>query len=122
MQLASLGAVAVAGTPAPGVEVLDADGIRAYRIDLARGARAHKRYPGIAQERGWAGTAEIRVAVSREGRLRQILLGRSSGHDVLDREAVEMMSRAAAAAPVPESLRGREFAVSMPVVFALDEQ
>ena len=35
--------------------------------------------------------------------------------------AVDMMTRAAAAAAVPELLRGREFAVSLPVVFDLAE-
>jgi hypothetical protein len=31
----------------------DADGIRAYRIGLAREARNHRRYPPLALERGW---------------------------------------------------------------------
>lgn len=120
-QLASLASSAAAGTPVPEAEALDADGLRAYRIVLARGARAHKRYPQLARERGWSGTAEVRVDVSREGRPRQVLLARSSGHDVLDREAVDMLLRAAGAATVPESLRGRAFAVSLPVMFDLAE-
>ena len=99
----------------------DAEGIRAYRIVLAREARAHRQYPPLARERGWTGTAEVSVDVSREGRARHILLARSSGHEVLDREAVSMMSRAAAAAALPDSLRGREFAVRLPVVFDIAE-
>ncbi len=99
----------------------DAEGIRAYRIGLAREARAHRHYPPLARERGWTGTAEVSVDVSREGRARHILLARSSGHDVLDREAVNMMSRAAASAALPDSLRGREFAVSLPVVFDIPD-
>lgn len=100
----------------------DADGLRAYRIVLAREARAHRHYPPLARERGWTGTAEVSVDVSREGQARQILLARSSGHEVLDREAVNMMSRAAATAALPNSLRGREFAVRLPVVFDLDDR
>lgn len=100
----------------------DADGLRAYRIVLAREARAHRHYPPLARERGWTGTAEVSVDVSREGQARQILLARSSGHEILDREAVNMMSRAAAAAALPDSLRGREFAVRLPVVFDLDDR
>lgn len=100
---------------------LDAEGVRAYRIVLAREARAHRHYPPLARERGWTGTAEVSVDVSREGRARHILLARSSGHDVLDREAVNMMSRAAASAALPDSLRGREFAVRLPVVFDIPE-
>jgi protein TonB len=117
----SAGAQASASASAPAEDGLDAEGLRAYRIDLARSARAHKRYPVLARERGWTGTAEVRVAVSAEGRARQVLLARSSGHELLDREALAMLSRAAAASPVPESLRGREFAVSLAVTFDLDE-
>lgn len=102
-------------------EGLDADGVRAYRIDLARGARAHKRYPLLARERGWTGTVEVEVEVSRQGLARHIQLARSSGHDILDREALAMMSRAAGVAALPESLRGRAFSVRLPVVFDLEE-
>lgn len=102
-------------------EGLDADGVRAYRIDLARGARAHRRYPALARERGWAGTAEVRIDVSGEGRPRRVELARSSGHALLDREAVDMLARAAAETTVPDSLRGQTFAVRLPVVFDLEE-
>lgn len=102
-------------------EGLDADGVRAYRIDLARGARAHKRYPPQARERGWAGTAEVRIDVAGEGAPRRVALARSSGHDLLDRVAVDMLARAAADTRVPDALRGRAFAVSLPVVFDLEE-
>jgi len=105
--------------PVPEAGLVEGDGLRAYRIGLAREARAHKRYPSLARERGWSGTAEIRVDVSPEGKARQVLLAQSSGHEVLDREALHMMSRAAAATTTPESLRGRAFAVSLPVVFDL---
>lgn len=99
----------------------DVEGIRAYRIGLAREARAYRHYPALARERGWTGTAEVRVDVSHEGQPRQVLLARSSGHDILDREAVQMMSRAAASAALPESLRGRAFAVRLPVVFDIPD-
>ena len=100
----------------------DSDGIRAYRIGLAREARANKRYPLLARERGWAGVSEVQVEVSREGLPRQTLLARSSGHELLDREALELMARAAAATAPPESLRGRAFTVRLPVVFELEEK
>jgi protein TonB len=57
--------------------------------------------------------------VSPEGKARQVLLAHSSGYEVLDREALQMMTRAAAAASLPDALRGRAFAVSLPVVFDL---
>ncbi len=107
-----------AAGPADGI---DANGLRSYRIGLAREASSHRSYPPLARERGWSGTAEIEVDVPREGAPRQVVLARSSGHDILDRAALAMMSRAAAAAALPDSLRGRAFAVRLPVVFDLDE-
>lgn len=112
------GSAAASVTDAP-AEAPDADGIRFYRLGLAREARSHRRYPPLALERGWTGTAEVQVDVSRHGQARQVLLARSSGHEILDREAVAMMSRAAVTASLPASLQGREFAVRLPVVFDL---
>jgi protein TonB len=105
----------------PKAEGLDADGIRAYRVGLAREARAHKRYPQLARERGWAGTAEVVLDISREGLPRQVHLRRSSGYELLDQAALDMLARAAAATPVPESLRRRPFEVRVPVIFDLAE-
>lgn len=100
----------------------DADGLRAYRIGLAREARAHRHYPPLARERGWIGKAIVQVDVSRQGRAWQTLLARSSGYDILDKEALAMMSRAAASAALPDSLRGQAFAVHLEVTFNLDDR
>ncbi len=113
-------AAAASGGAGP-VDAIDANGLRSYRIGLAREARSHRSYPPLARERGWSGTAEIEVDVPREGTPRQVVLARSSGHDILDRAALAMMSRAAAAAALPDSLRGQAFAVRLPVVFDLAE-
>jgi len=121
VSVASAAAVANGEAAAAVQDGVDADGVRAYRIGLAREARAFRRYPQLARERGWSGTAEIQVGISREGMARQIHLARSSGHEVLDQEAISMMSRAAQAAALPESLRGRAFVVHLPVVFDLAE-
>ena len=99
----------------------DANGLSAYRIALARGARPHKRYPPLARERGWAGTVEVRIVVAADGRAPRVALGQSSGRELLDREALAMLARAAAEVPLPASLRGQAFAVSLPVVFDLAE-
>jgi len=99
----------------------DPNSLNAYRIALARAARPYQRYPALASERGWAGTAEVRVMVARDGQAPQVLLAHSSGHELLDREALAMLARAAAATPLPDTLRGRVFGVTLPVVFDLAE-
>jgi protein TonB len=97
----------------------DAAGLRQYRLSLAGEAKRFRRYPEAARREGLSGTAEIRVAVMAGERLAE--LSRSSGHAALDAAALDMLKQAASRAQLPESLRGRQFAVLLPVVFEVEE-
>jgi len=97
------------------------DGLRGYRLAVAAQAGRFKRYPAQAMASGWAGTADIRVEVGRDGRPRAATVVRSSGHETLDRAALTMIDAGALRARLPESLRGKAFAVVLPVVFNLDD-
>lgn len=46
-------------------------------------------YPSLAKRRGWEGTVLLRVRVDKNGRPREVLIERSSGHGLLDRSASE---------------------------------
>lgn len=98
------------------------DGLRGYRLSVASEARRFKRYPAQAMAAGWAGTAEVRLEVGGDGRPRAATVGRSSGHESLDRAALSMIDAGALRARLPESLRGKSFAVVLPVVFNLDDE
>lgn len=102
-------------------EAVSADSLREYRIELASAARRFRNYPAIARIRGWEGVAEVVVSVSAGVLLPSLKLVRTSGHPVLDEQAMEMLSRAVAATPLPASLRGRSFTVPMPIRFSLEE-
>jgi len=104
---------------APGESV---DGMRGYRLALAAQARHFKRYPAQAMASGWTGTADIRVEVASDGRPRAATVLRSSGHEPLDRAALAMIDAGALRARLPESLRGKAFAVVLPVVFNLEDE
>jgi protein TonB len=108
---------AISASSLPAAEGLDADGLRGYRVALAREARRFKRYPKQAIDAGWEGTAEIKVAVLAGGVAQDAQIARSSGHRVLDDAALEMLTNALSVTPVPPILLGRSFAVSLPVVF-----
>ncbi len=88
---------------------------------LAIAARRFKRYPPLAREGGWQGRVEVAVSVSAWQRVPQLALIRSSGHAVLDEQALAMIEQAAASTLLPESLKGRDFRVLLPVEFSLDE-
>lgn len=123
--VAAVAAVAVARTTvalAPDVVELDlpdAAGLRTYRLALAGEARRQRRVTENTRRLGLSGTAEIRILVSPQQRLAE--LTRSSGHASLDTAALEMLQRAAEAAPLPESLRGRRFTLRLPVLFEADD-
>ena len=103
--------------PGPGV---DADGLRSYRLALARETRRYKRYPARAIEAGWEGTAELRVDVT--GRAAPTVhLTKSSGHRALDEAALEMLRQALPVTPVPAPLQARAFSVELPIVFELPQ-
>lgn len=118
------GAVAegVRGGASRPVDGIDADGVRQYRIALATEARRFRRYPPRALAEEIGGTVEIRVAVAVGGQTQEIALARSSGHEMLDAAALDMMRRAAPRAPVPEPLRQRAFVIDLPVVFNVAER
>lgn len=105
---------------APAVPDGSAEGLRQYRLALAVEARRHKRYPPRALDAGIGGTAEVRVDVA-DGRAAEVTLVRPSGDASLDAAALDMIRKAAPRAAVPEALRRRSFAVSLPIVFDPEE-
>ena len=108
-------ALGIAATPAG--DGLDAEGLRSYRIALA--TRFRKFYPQSAIEAGWVGTTEVLVTLAADGIAPQVKVLRSSGHGALDDAAVDMLRRAVPLTPLPDALRGRSFAVNLPVKFEL---
>jgi protein TonB len=100
----------------------DAEGLRLYRLNLAVAARRFKRYPVPAMDRGLSGRAEVAVAVAADGIAQPPQLASSSGHELLDEAALDMIARAVQATSLPQKLRGQAFAVRLPVLFAIEEE
>ncbi|MCK5082800.1 MAG: energy transducer TonB, partial [Candidatus Omnitrophica bacterium] len=46
-------------------------------------------YPRVARQRGWEGTVRLEVFVSKDGIPGTVGIDKSSGHDVLDRAALQ---------------------------------
>jgi len=100
----------------------EAGSIDQYRLALIGVARRYKRYPAQAMEKGWQGRVEIRLVIGPEGTLQSNAVKISSGHAILDNQALNMTERAASLIPVPAVLRGREFSVDIPVIFDLQSE
>jgi protein TonB len=105
--------------PRAGDEALDYGSLAQYRLALIGTAKRHRLYPAYAIERGWHGRVEVRLAIGADGGLAAAQVRASSGHRVLDGQALEMLRKASELTPLPPALRDREFTVDVPVVFEL---
>ncbi|HRE17680.1 MAG TPA: TonB family protein [Rhodocyclaceae bacterium] len=80
--------------------------------------REKQSVPALARERGWEGRVEVRIGVV-PGQRPVVGLLRSSGHDMLDEQALAMVGKALPAVALPDTLRGHSFSVPVPVEFFL---
>jgi len=113
-------AAAVAAlAPQPGDGAEDPGSLAQYRLALIGAAKRHKLYPSQAVARGWQGRVEVRLTIGADGALSGASVKRSSGHDMLDWQSLDMLRKAHALTPIPPALRGRDFAVEIPVVYEL---
>lgn len=99
--------------------VADPAALAAYGRNLAGAVAAHQRYPRLAQIRQWQGTTLLQLELAAEGQLQSVRVLSSSGHDILDRQAIDMVRAAVPLPPLPASLAGRSLTVDVPVVFRL---
>jgi protein TonB len=107
------GAAYAAVAPAP--ELLSG-----YGKMISQALARYKEYPQIAQMRGWEGSVTMRLRVAPSGQLIDAELHTSSGHDVLDKQALAMAGRARRLPVPPEGLSRGEIAVLVPIVFRLE--
>lgn len=92
-----------------------------YRLQILDVARRHNTYPALARENNWEGQVLVRMEIAADGRV-SLAVGRSSGHPVLDRQAMEMFKRAQAQVPLPASLRGRVLSLELRAIYNLKDQ
>lgn len=103
----------------PGAEA-DGGTLEQYRLALIVAARRYKRYPAIAMEKGWQGKVEVRMVIGANGMTSNASIKTSSGHEILDNQALDMIKKGKTTVQIPASLRGREFTIDVPVIFNLE--
>ena len=95
------------------------EGEREYRLNLAREARRYKRYPSGVDGRNAEGVVVVSVSMQVVARQPETRLLQSSGDEVLDRAALELMEQAVKTAGIPLELQGRRFRIAVPVEYRL---
>ena len=91
-----------------------------YSSLLAAAIAKYKQYPKIAQMCGWQGLIIIELQLNPQGGVIYSQIKKSSGYDVLDQEALEMIKRASPFPQPPEALRNKNFTVLVPISFKLE--
>lgn len=91
-----------------------------YGSVLSREFAKHKQYPRIAQLRGWQGTVRLELKIDASGTVTSSTVAESSGFEILDKQALEMVRKASPLPQPPEALRGQEFTLIVPVSFKLE--
>ena len=115
----TIGAVSKQGVAAS--DGISANDVSDLRVSVITATRRFKNYPRLAKERGWEGTVEVALVYSAHLPYPDVSVARSSGRTILDEQALDMVGRAARATALPAGLRVRDFRVSLPVKFSLED-
>ena len=108
--------------PKPTVAPVDTSQAReGYGNTLWSAISKFKKYPRIAQSRGWQGDVSVELTLDSDGKLLSKKIVKSSGHDILDQQALEMVDKALPFPEPPEALRGSGFTVRVPIPFKLEQ-
>ncbi len=106
--------------PVSTINQADLDAARSqYGSALSREIAKHINYPGIAKMRGWQGIVEIDFQLDGNGKILSQKIHTSSGFEVLDKQALEMVKKSNFPLP-PEVLKNSAFNVTVPVSFRLE--
>lgn len=111
--------VPVKQEPPPPVAPSQAD-IDGYSSSLWGAISKHKKYPKIAAMRGWEGEVIVELQLDGNGKLKSKKITQSSGHEVLDKQALEMVEKALPFPIPPDALRNSSFTITVPVPFKLE--
>ena len=89
-----------------------------YAQQLSRLLASQQEYPRLAAMRGWEGEVRLRLKVARKGNLLSLQVDRSSGHDILDQHALQLVELVSMP-PFPDELEGSEIQITVPVNYKL---
>jgi protein TonB len=106
----------------PTPAAVDVGSLAQYRLQLISIARKYKRYPRVAMDNNWEGGVVVRMVIGASGMISALSIKTSSGHEVLDQQALEMFKKATPLVQIPPALRGKEFAIELRAIYSLKDQ
>ena len=95
--------------------------IESYSAKLTKSIARQKRYPRIAQMRGWQGEIIIDLKIDGQGNLIKAKIKQGSEFKILDTEGMNMVKKASPFPKPPKELESKIFNVIVPISFKLQE-
>jgi len=90
-----------------------------YEDMIKQKIESHRKYPNWAKKQGFEGTAHLKFTVLSTGFAKDIKIIKSSGFNILDKEAVSTIKRAQPFPPIPEEMKVSSLTMEVSVVFTL---
>lgn len=85
--------------------------------ELAR----HFHYPLLARRRGWEGEVVLNLRLDGQGRIDSMEIAKTSGHGILDRAALDAVTKISRIPDAAELLGGAGMHLQLPVIYRLRE-
>ena len=95
--------------------------MESYSAKLTKAIAKQKKYPRIAQMRGWQGEIIIDLKIDGQGNLIKAKIKQGSKFKILDTEGMNMVKRASPFPKPPIKLESKIFNVIVPISFKLQQ-
>ncbi len=96
------------------------DPIKDYALIVQRRILDNLRYPNSAKEADFQGAVKLSLRLSYTGELLEVAVKESSGHKMLDDNAINAASEISSYPPFPPSIEQNELWIDVPIAYRLD--
>jgi protein TonB len=103
----------------PSSPAVNAQQASLLRAQLQQAFRLQFHYPRLAIRRGWQGEVRLGLQLAADGALNHIRVIQSSGHHILDRAALDSLTRVERLPDAASILNGQSLALELPVRYRL---
>jgi len=105
----------------PAADTADTAAMARYIRLLGNLLAEQQRYPHVAEMRGWQGEVRLRVQMARKGTIVAVRVVQSSGFDVLDQNAVQLVQGTPLPPPpaIHSASDGPDLVIDIPIHFTL---
>jgi protein TonB len=105
--------------PKAGLSSKPSEATMSWQKSLVHHLNKHKKYPHEARKRGSEGVANVSFTIDRSGKVIETQLTQSSGSDLLDQEAIEVLERASPFPTPPSEMPNITIKLSLPIQFRI---